>query len=275
MTSAEFAAKYKTMKQLAERPVSTYIVQELSTRRVVMAHHLVSDAPALLASLDRLDPADRGQVIETADVDGVPVVVTKFLHDYKSLAEWLVSKLGTVGPVADAGDGRTTAIPSTRPVPAAPVAPVAPPAPPPQATFVPPRPTVAGSAPTSSSTISDSATQPMPAVRPPSPSPEPATAPRPIATRVPAAPSAPPPAPPSPPVPPAPGSFTGIFGVSAVESSPTVVPPSSEPAPTRPAVPPPPPPPAQRPPGEFTRIFQATEAPKAQPPAPPPPPPPP
>src|SRR5918992_4130806 len=93
MTSAEFVAKYKLFKPIAERGARSFLAQEVQGHRAVLVHRLDIAPPdenrRLLGSLGALRPEDRSSVIEVADVDGVAVVVDRFSPDFHHLPPWL------------------------------------------------------------------------------------------------------------------------------------------------------------------------------------------
>src|ERR671915_1135702 len=96
MTSAEFVAKYKLFKPIAERGARSFLAQEVQGHRAVLVHRLDIAPPdenrRLLGSLGALRPEDRSSVIEVADVDGVAVVVTRFSPDFHDLPSWLAPR---------------------------------------------------------------------------------------------------------------------------------------------------------------------------------------
>src|SRR5919108_3430764 len=96
MTSAEFVAKYKLFKPIAERGARSFLAQEVQGHRAVLVHRLDIAPPdenrRLLGSLDSIRPDERASVIEVADVDGVPVVVTRFTPDFHDLPSWLAQR---------------------------------------------------------------------------------------------------------------------------------------------------------------------------------------
>ncbi|MBX6364627.1 MAG: hypothetical protein IRZ00_12235, partial [Gemmatimonadetes bacterium] len=127
MTSAEFHARYQLLRQVTEDGVRTHHAMA-STGAVVMVHFLGTLAPeeqrAILAAIERLSAQDRRAVLDVTDVDGAPVVVTKFVIDFESLPAWLASK-SAAAPVPPA-------LPAT-PASTPPHAPAADPAPAPRA----------------------------------------------------------------------------------------------------------------------------------------------
>src|SRR5919108_3568614 len=96
MTSAEFVAKYKLFKSIAERGARSFLAQEVQGHRAVLVHRLDIAPPdenrRLLGSLDAMRADERASVIEVADVDGVAVVVTRFTPDFHDLPSWLAQR---------------------------------------------------------------------------------------------------------------------------------------------------------------------------------------
>jgi hypothetical protein len=96
MTSAEFVAKYKLFKPIAERGARSFLAQEVQGHRAVLVHRL-DIAPAeenrrILGSIVTLRPEERSSVIEVADVDGVAIVVTRFSPDFQDLPSWIAQR---------------------------------------------------------------------------------------------------------------------------------------------------------------------------------------
>src|SRR3982751_2006827 len=93
MTSAEFVAKYKLFKPIAERGARSFLAQEVQSHRAVLVHRLDISPPdenrRILGGIDSLRPDERSSVIEVTDVDGVAVVVTRFTPDFHDLPSWL------------------------------------------------------------------------------------------------------------------------------------------------------------------------------------------
>src|SRR5919205_4394464 len=96
MTSAEFVAKYKLFKPIAERGARSFLAQEIQGHRAVLVHRLDISPPEenrrLLGGIDSLRPDERSSVIEVMDVDGVPVVVTRFTPDFHDLPSWIAQR---------------------------------------------------------------------------------------------------------------------------------------------------------------------------------------
>src|SRR5574338_863200 len=95
MTSAEFARKYNLLKCVSEHGARTYLAEQrgLARGRIVMVHYLdvgsAADARALLDRIGTLTTEAMDKVVETTEVDGVPVAVTLFLPQFESLPAWL------------------------------------------------------------------------------------------------------------------------------------------------------------------------------------------
>src|SRR5918999_5175802 len=96
MTSAEFVAKYKLFKPIAERGARSFLAQEVQGHRAVLVHRL-DIAPAdenrrLLYGLESIRPEERSSIIEVMEVDGVAVVVTRFTPDFHDLPSWVAQR---------------------------------------------------------------------------------------------------------------------------------------------------------------------------------------
>ena len=95
MTSTEFAARYRLLKNVATRGARSFLAQQVELGRMVMVHYLDSEKPqeraATLARLEALRPPARSKLLEIADVDGSPVAVTLFLSSFVDFATWLDS----------------------------------------------------------------------------------------------------------------------------------------------------------------------------------------
>ena len=95
MTSTEFAARYRLLKNVATRGARSFLAQQVELGRMVMVHYLDSEKPqqraATLARLEALRPPARGKLLEIVDVDGSPVAVTLFLSSFVDFATWLDS----------------------------------------------------------------------------------------------------------------------------------------------------------------------------------------
>src|ERR671917_1813829 len=96
MTSAEFVAKYKLFKPIAERGARSFLAQEVQGHRAVLVHRLDIAPPEenrrLLYGLESIRPEERSSIIEVMEVDGVAVVVTRFTPDFHDLPSWLAQR---------------------------------------------------------------------------------------------------------------------------------------------------------------------------------------
>jgi hypothetical protein len=93
MTSTEFAAKYRLLKNVATHGARSFLAQQVELGRMVMVHYLdsenVEERAATLSRLDALRPPGRDKLLEVADVDGTPVAVTLFISSFKDFSAWL------------------------------------------------------------------------------------------------------------------------------------------------------------------------------------------
>ena len=259
------------LQQVGDGPVRSFHAMA-GTGVVVMLHFLEGSEEAnnlLLALVDRLKPNERKRVLDVTAVEGKPVIVTRFILDFRSLEEWLRAHQLKDAAAPDAAlpsqtppaplPGPTTStfnavlpptlVPPVAATPAPPSLPAEPaPLPPPPAARTP-----------GDFTLMFSKPDQLPeAPREPSEFTREFSAPKGIA---------PVPPPPSAPLQPpsSTGEFTGVFraelpgkptGSNAPPAQPTVPPPvAPPPAPVSPVVPPAP----QQPPaaGDFTRMFRA------------------
>jgi hypothetical protein len=92
MTREQFNAKFQILNQITEGRVQTFHALS-SGGAVVMAHFLgdepAADAQKILSRIDSLEPERKSRVVKITDVDGSPVIVTKFILDFESLHRWL------------------------------------------------------------------------------------------------------------------------------------------------------------------------------------------
>ena len=104
MTSIEFAAKYRLLKNVATRGARSFLAQQVELGRMVMVHYLDSETPeqrsTTLARLEALQDPARKKLLEIADVDGSPVAVTLFLTSFSDFTTWLDS-VSSVAPPAN------------------------------------------------------------------------------------------------------------------------------------------------------------------------------
>lgn len=104
MTSTEFAARYRLLKNVAARGARSFLAQQVELGRMVMVHYLDSESPqqraATLARLQALQDPARQKLLEIADVDGSPVAVTLFISSFVDFTTWLDSvSASTPSPV--------------------------------------------------------------------------------------------------------------------------------------------------------------------------------
>ena len=293
MTSAEFARKYNLLKQVSEHGARTYLAEQkgLTRGRIVMVHYLDvgsrADGQHLLDRLGTLSSAAMDKVVETTEVDGVPVLVTLFIQPFDSLGAWLDANTSTTTQPKKVGDftrmfeqpappRETTPVPpskqSTAPSSTTPPAPSPAPSTPP----------VAPKSPGEFTRMFGSVQSPTPAPpsHPPAMHPPPSTPAAPsFASPSPPSTSPPPPSfasPPPAPRAPSAGEFTRIFGKVDEPQRPDV-PPEPMLAPMAPLAPVDEPtkvqPPAQPRSEGFTQLFERlsstpTNAPMTSPPAP-------
>ena len=120
MTSTEFAAKYRLLKNVANRGARTFLAQQIELGRMVMVHHLDADGPeqleATLAQLAALRPSPREKLLEIVDVDGSPVAVTLFISSFTDFASWISQ---ASEPPAARSPSASPSMPAATPKPAA------------------------------------------------------------------------------------------------------------------------------------------------------------
>jgi hypothetical protein len=92
MTNLEFKTRYQLLKKVSDGRLSTYHALA-ANGAVVMVHILDATATdehaRVLALIDRLGPDDRQRILTIDEVDGAPLIVTRFLLDFRDLGEWL------------------------------------------------------------------------------------------------------------------------------------------------------------------------------------------
>src|SRR2546430_7848946 len=94
MTNEELRQKSRLLKLVVEQDVRTYHALD-AAGHIVMVHYLPghsADSERLLALLDALIPADQMRIVERAEVDGAPVIVTQFIQGFETLPVWLQMK---------------------------------------------------------------------------------------------------------------------------------------------------------------------------------------
>ncbi len=103
MTTEEFNAKYKLLKQIAQGSGRSFTAQEAASGRAVLAHFLADDLIPPGAQfrdlLDRLPSRDRSKVLDILSVGSSTVVITQFLEDFESFDRWLRSRVGDRRPM--------------------------------------------------------------------------------------------------------------------------------------------------------------------------------
>src|SRR5438094_322090 len=85
MTNEELRQKYRLLRLVVEQDVRTYHALD-AAGHIVMVHYLPghsADSERLLALLDALIPADQMRIVERAEVDGAPVIVTQFIQGFE------------------------------------------------------------------------------------------------------------------------------------------------------------------------------------------------
>jgi hypothetical protein len=75
--------------------VQTYHAREIATARPVQVHFLSNpvENSSLLASVDRLNEAERRRVLDQGEIQGIPYVVTDRLAGYATFREWLSTQV--------------------------------------------------------------------------------------------------------------------------------------------------------------------------------------
>lgn len=93
MTSTEFAAKYRLLKNVATRGARTFLAQQVALGRMVMVHYIDAEPDAdrgdPVARLLALTGPARNKLLEILDVDGSPVAVTLFISSFADFSTWL------------------------------------------------------------------------------------------------------------------------------------------------------------------------------------------
>lgn len=115
MTSTEFAAKYRLLKNVATRGARSFLAQQVELGRMVMVHYLdaenAGERAATVARLNALPSGSRGKLTEIAEVDGTPVAVTLFISSFKDFETWLDS----VSPPTSAPTAAPEVAPASKP----------------------------------------------------------------------------------------------------------------------------------------------------------------
>ena len=93
MTSTEFAAKYRLLKNVATRGARSFLAQQVALGRMVMVHYLDAEPAAergnAVARLEGLARPARDKLLELVNVDGSPVAVTLFISSFVDFSSWL------------------------------------------------------------------------------------------------------------------------------------------------------------------------------------------
>ena len=99
MTRDEFNTKYDVHKPVAHGGpgvARSFFGRSRETMAVVLVHFLDAgtrpDPQEALTRLQALGPEDRRLVLETCDVDGTVVVVTRFIWDFTTFGAWLLTR---------------------------------------------------------------------------------------------------------------------------------------------------------------------------------------
>ena len=105
MTSSEFAARYRLLKNVASRGARSFLAQQVELGRMVMVHYLDAESAdqqtEILARLKNLRAAGRDKLLEIADVDGTPVAVTLFISSFVDFTTWLDHVAAPAAPAPD------------------------------------------------------------------------------------------------------------------------------------------------------------------------------
>ena len=269
MTGDEFRSSYQLLKRVTQDGVGTFHAVGPGGA-VVMVHVLGSadQAREMEASIERLSPADRARVLDSFDVEGSPVLITKFVLDFQSLESWMDERLAAAE--APPAHGPPIAAPADdAPEPEPPLSDPAEPTDEPPGQALPQEPGFTAAFATIGSEPDSPETPPDPGPAPPSP-PEPVLPPAPTEAGA----DSPPPGV-DPPEQDTRGTLTASFEAfgeppadvvapssTASAPRPAAAPPSSAEAPPISEAPPIPPPPpiseaAAVEKGEFTQLFEA------------------
>ena len=127
MTSDEFASKYDVHQQIAEGPVRSHFAHSRSAKVPALVHYLeggeTRENAGRLAQVKALADSPRHVLLDVCDVEGTPVVVTRFILNFTTFDAWLATESAAPPP-------RSAPKPAT---PAAPQSPPRTPATPPDA----------------------------------------------------------------------------------------------------------------------------------------------
>jgi hypothetical protein len=97
MTAEQFSAEYHLLDRVSSGSIETYHAHA-ATGAMVMAHFLrgtPEENAAITALVTQLRPDRQRKVMRTIEVDGVLVVVTRFILDITTFQEWLQEGVGT------------------------------------------------------------------------------------------------------------------------------------------------------------------------------------
>ncbi|HEY8258941.1 MAG TPA: hypothetical protein VIG08_14880 [Gemmatimonadales bacterium] len=97
MTTDEFNARYKVLKEIAHGNGRSFTAQETASGRAVLVHFLPENmllaGRKLADTLDQLPARDRSKVLEILTVGKSSVVVTQFLENFESFDLWLQGRV--------------------------------------------------------------------------------------------------------------------------------------------------------------------------------------
>ena len=106
MTSAEFAAKYRLLKRVPGKGARSHLAQQTDLGRAVLVHFLDVGSPddrrRLLERTLALPGEAREKVLETGEVDGIRVIVTRFAPGLEDLQAWIAESERKAAPPAAA-----------------------------------------------------------------------------------------------------------------------------------------------------------------------------
>ena len=118
MTSDEFAVKYDLQQRITDGPVRTHFALSRSAKIVALVHYLkggeTRENAARLAQVKALADAPRRVVLDVCDVEGTPVVVTRFLLNFTTFDAWLATQSAappTQAPAPPAGNAASSTAP--------------------------------------------------------------------------------------------------------------------------------------------------------------------
>ena len=104
MTTDEFNARYKLLKQIAHGEGRSFTAQECASGRAVLVHFVTEQGrppdETAAALVERLSPRDRSKILEILTVNLSTAVVTQFLEDFEGFDIWIRSRLAAPPPPA-------------------------------------------------------------------------------------------------------------------------------------------------------------------------------